>query len=218
MTSITIYGAPLSAHVRTVRMTAIEKGVPHTLEMSGFEDIKTPEHFAVHPFGRIPAMRHGENVIWETQAICRYIDEAFEGPALMPSDPLGRAQVEQWLSAANDYLAGAMLSRFAAKYIIAYLQETEPDHQAIDEAIPVIEEQLAKIDQVLTNKTFLVGDVLTLADLRLVTFLDTIQNMPKGAPLLAKAPHVLRALDAIRERNSFKETAVPWPFAEKSAA
>ena len=218
MSNIIIYGIPLSPHVRTARMTAIEKGVPHTLEMSGFEDIKTPEHFAVHPFGRIPAMRHGDNVIWETQAICHYIDEAFDGPALMPSDPLGRAHVEQWLSAANDYLAATMLSRFVGKYVAALLQETEPDHQAIEEAIPAIEEQLAKIDQVLTNRSFLVGNAFTLADLRVVIFLDTVQKMPKGAGLFKNTPHALNALEVVRNRNSYKQTEVPWPFTEKSAA
>jgi glutathione S-transferase len=218
MSDIIIYGIPLSPHVRAARMAAIEKGISHTVEMADFEDMKTPEHFAVYPFGRIPAMRHGENVIWETQAICRYIDEAFEGPALMPADPLGRAHVEQWLSAANDYFANTMLSRYAAKYILAQIQETEPDHQAIEEAIPAIEELLEKIDHALKDKTYFVNDTLTLADLRVMALIDGIRDIPRSAPLFETVPNITRVLEAHGERRSFSETKLPWPFGEVKAA
>ena len=46
-----------------------------------------PGIFEHHPFGRIPAFEHDGFRLYETGAIARYVDEAFEGPALQPKDP-----------------------------------------------------------------------------------------------------------------------------------
>lgn len=97
MTSIEILGFSPSTFVRTARMTAIEKGVEHILKPLAF---KTPEHFALHPFGKMPVLRHGSVVLAETVAIASYIDRAFAGPALMPKDPLPLARMWQTASVA----------------------------------------------------------------------------------------------------------------------
>jgi glutathione S-transferase len=53
-------------------------------------------------FGKVPALRNGDLTIFETAAIMRYVDEAFDGPQLQPPDPESRVQIEQWLSLIND--------------------------------------------------------------------------------------------------------------------
>ena len=40
-----------------------------------------PEHLALHPFNRVPILRHGDFTVYETSAIASYIDEAFEDRA-----------------------------------------------------------------------------------------------------------------------------------------
>ncbi|MDP6345818.1 MAG: glutathione S-transferase family protein [Alphaproteobacteria bacterium] len=89
MSTITICGSPLSTYVRTARMAAIEKGIGHELRdmAPGSDEIR-----ALHPFGKIPVLRHGDLVLYETLAIVGYIDQAFDGPPLQPADPVGRAR------------------------------------------------------------------------------------------------------------------------------
>src|ERR1700730_3052191 len=97
------------------RMACIEKGVPYTL------DPVTPhgeEILRLHPFGRIPALRHGDFTLYEGRAILHYIDERFRGPHVTPADLRGRARMEQWISAINAYFDGPIIRRMLLQYIL----------------------------------------------------------------------------------------------------
>ena len=61
--TLEIIGAPQSNFVRTARIACMEKGVPYTLTPARPH---TPEVDAVHPLGKIPAMRHGEVTLCES--------------------------------------------------------------------------------------------------------------------------------------------------------
>jgi glutathione S-transferase len=56
---------------------------------------------AIHPLGKIPAMRHGNFQLFESKAIATYVDRTFTGPKLFPDDAKLCAQIEQWVSVAN---------------------------------------------------------------------------------------------------------------------
>ena len=81
MATLEIIGAPQSNFVRTARIACMEKGLPYTLAPARSH---SPDVDAIHPFGKIPAMRHGDLSLYETKAICSYIDLAFGGPPLIP--------------------------------------------------------------------------------------------------------------------------------------
>ena len=81
MATIEIIGIPGSTYVRAVRMACEEKGVPYELKPAMPH---SPEILALHPFGKVPAMRHGDFELCESNAIATYIDRAFAGPPLFP--------------------------------------------------------------------------------------------------------------------------------------
>ena len=74
MPELQIIGGPQSNYVRVARIASAEKGVPYTLIPVMPH---TPEVDAIHPFGKIPVMRHGDVTLGESRAICFYIDHAF---------------------------------------------------------------------------------------------------------------------------------------------
>jgi glutathione S-transferase len=88
MPELQIIGAPQSNYVCVVRIACLEKGVPYTLVP---EMPHSPEVDTIHPFGKIPVMRHGDVTLSESRAIGYYIDHAFEGPVLAPQDPVDGA-------------------------------------------------------------------------------------------------------------------------------
>jgi glutathione S-transferase len=86
-----VYGFPRSTFVNIVRLVLMHKDVPYV-----FHDLESvmgkSEHLALHPFNRVPILKHGDFTVYETSAIVSYIDEAFEGSRLTP--PVGtRAEV-----------------------------------------------------------------------------------------------------------------------------
>ncbi len=66
MREVTIYGPPASTYVRTALMTYLEKNIPHRRE-----DIELGSDMLkkLHPFGKVPVLRDGENTIYEAVAI-----------------------------------------------------------------------------------------------------------------------------------------------------
>ena len=81
MSDLKLYGFPQSSYVRTARLACEEKGVAYEIVPT---QIGSPENLAVHPFGKIPAMSHGDFKCYETAAICRYVDEARVGDETNP--------------------------------------------------------------------------------------------------------------------------------------
>src|SRR5690606_11281769 len=60
-------------------------------------------HFARHPYGKMPAMEHGDVRLFETLAIASYVDRTFGSGKLQPNDATAHARMLQWVSVAVDY-------------------------------------------------------------------------------------------------------------------
>ena len=83
--AVELIGYRYSVYLRIARLVLAEKGVAFTqVEVNPFAG--APDwYLALHPFGRVPTLRHGDFVLYETSAISRYVDAAFDGPALVRS-------------------------------------------------------------------------------------------------------------------------------------
>ncbi len=206
MNDLILYGDPRSTYVRTARMACEEKGVDYSLEAV---DLAAPAHRRVHPFGAMPAAKHVDRILFETSAICHYVDEAFDGPPLRPQDAYGRAQVEQWISATVDYLYEQMARRYILQFVFPSGPGGQPDTAVIDAARGEVARQLAILDHHLQRAPFLVGDELTLADLFVHPLLYYLIRMPGGQELLEPYGFVLRSLRELEYRRSFVATAPP---------
>src|SRR5689334_24973254 len=91
MSDVTLFGFPRSVYVQMAGIVLTHKEVQYA-----FHDLETemnaPSHIALHPFERVPILRHGDFTIYETSAIASYVDDAFDGSNLTPPDPHRRAQ------------------------------------------------------------------------------------------------------------------------------
>ena len=120
MAELQIIGAPQSNYVCVTRIACREKGVPYTLVPARPH---SPEVDAIHPFGKIPVMRHGDVTLSESRAICYYIDHAFDGPPLAPRDPVLGARAEEWISLVNTHIDPLLVRQ----YLLAHLFPGTPD-------------------------------------------------------------------------------------------
>jgi glutathione S-transferase len=203
MPDVTIYGPAMSTYVRAARMACAEKGITHALEEV---DFSSEDYRRLHPFNRVPAMRHGDFVLYETEAICRYVDRVFPGPALQPSEIKARARMDQWLSAIGDYVYAVMIEELCWERLVVPMGGGQPDEAKIKAAVPKVKEQLAIFEAALKTSDFLAGAALSLADLMLFPILVYVKATPEGKALLQKAPKVSAWLARVAARPSAAAT------------
>lgn len=202
--TITLLGDSRSSYTRTARMGLAEKGVAYTLQPCAPH---SPEILAVHPFGKIPGMRDGDIDLWETSAILRYVDEAFDGPSLTPGTIAERTRCEQWVSAVNSYFYDSMVRRYVLQYIFPKGEGGKPDRAVIDRAVQDMTPQLAALERAYAKSgDFLAGSTLSFADLFVAPILAYVEAFPEGATLLSDMPNIRRAQAVIRQRASFTTT------------
>jgi glutathione S-transferase len=218
MAPLEIIGFEISNWVRAARIACEEKGVAYELTSNGMQhvdDLKSERHLAVHPFGRIPAMRHGDVVLFETLAICRYVNCMFDGPSLIPEDKVEAARMEQWGSSLLDYVSRSIMGRCVVQYVLPRLRGGEPNREMIDGAIPDIRTHLAIFDRALAGKgPFLHGETPFIDDFIFAPMIGALKAVaPEGPKLVADAPNVARHLAAFEMRPSYQAT-IPQMFAK----
>ena len=106
-----------------VRMALEEKGVPwtsHYVDLFKFDQMR-PDYLAVNPDGVVPTLVHDGQVVRESSVICEYIDDAFEGPALIPPAPLEAARMRQFVRACDQGL-DPIAKLTMVKYILPKLR------------------------------------------------------------------------------------------------
>ncbi|MGH6736661.1 MAG: glutathione S-transferase family protein [Methyloceanibacter sp.] len=215
MGTVEIIGFDISNWVRAARIFCEEKGVDYTLTTNGmneFADMKGETHLQLHPFGRIPAIRHGDVVLFETLAIGHYIDRMFDGPRLVPEDPLEAVRMEQWVSALLDYGSRSIMGRCVVQYVLPQFTGKPIDRATIDAAIPDIRAHLAVFDRALDGRTFLHGNRPRLDDMILMPMVDALVTVaPEGPELVAEAPNVAGLRAAFQGRPSYHAT-IPQMF------
>ena len=108
-----IVGFPRSNFVRAVRMVAEEKGVAYELvaEMPHSDVVK-----GLNPTGKIPAMRHDGLELCESLAIARYIDDAFDGPKMIPENPKAAAPVNRFTAFAATEVDQLLMRNYVVEY------------------------------------------------------------------------------------------------------
>lgn len=211
MTEVTIYGVAVSTYVRTARLACEEKGVSHDL-MPMVPD--SPEIKELHPHGKIPAFRHGEFTLYETSAICRYVDEAFDGPSLQPSERKSRSRMNQWISAINDVYDRTMIREIVYQRLVVPSRGGTADEEMIAAAVPRMENQLAVAERTLSEHAYLAGDALSLADLFLAPIIFWLRKTPEGQARMADYPNVEHWWEMMAARPSVVATEPQPPKVE----
>jgi glutathione S-transferase len=204
MTKPILYGADYSVYVRIARMTLEEKGVGYELiplDIFAAEGIPSwyLEH---HPFGRIPAFEHDGFRLFETNAIARYVDEAFDGPALQPADPRGRARMGQMTGMLDAYGYRAMVWDVA----VERLEKAEPDESLIADGLSQAETVLRVLTALKVPGPWLLGDQVTLADLHAAPIIAYFLKAADGQKLMAGFAEIQAWWDRITDRQAFGVT------------
>jgi glutathione S-transferase len=186
MAEVIIHGVNGSPFVRAVQVTLEEKRQPYRLAEMGPGDSRGEAHLKRHPFGRVPALEHGDFQIYETQAILRYLDAVFPEPPLQPTDARTIGRMNQIIGVNDCYLFPKVAAVVVFNRIVGpALMGIKPNEEAIEAALPDARLCLGELERLMGENTYFVGDRPTLADMMLAPQLDFLAATPEGARLLA---------------------------------
>ena len=204
MSQPVVHGDPISTFVRSVRLTLEEKGVPHVLAPVGLikGEHKEAAHLARNPWGKMPAFEHAGETFYESSAIMHFIDEAFDGPPLMPSTPGERARVNQVMGIVESYGYPASITNIFIPRVLVPSLGGQTDEAQVAAAKPQAELFLKEIDRLLGSASFFGGDSVSLADLHVLPVLTYLSATPEGEALLAARPNLTAWMQRMNARAS----------------
>lgn len=208
MTSIDLYGFPVSPHVRAARIAFREKSLAIVDHAIGFDDLATDGYARINPFRKMPALVHGAVTLYETPALLVYADAIGQGAELQPADPIERARMWQFIGIAQHYLFPVGVMQLYFHNVLAGLFGMAPDQGVAAAATTPTAAHLDVLEAALAGG-HLAGTELSLADIYCGAMVDYIARTRDGRVLVAARPKVSAWLTALRARDSFAASIAP---------
>jgi glutathione S-transferase len=177
-----ILGKPSSINVRKVLWTCAELGLPFEREDwgDGFRPTRTPEFLNLNPNAMVPVIVDGDFVLWESNAICRYLCAQYGGASLLPAAPAQRARVEQWMDWQATELNNAWRYAFMA---LVRKSAAHRDADQVSASVANWNRQVGILEgQLRATGAYAAGDDFTLADIVLGLSVNRWMMTPMRRP------------------------------------
>jgi glutathione S-transferase len=161
---LTIYGRNNSSNVMKVVWAAEEIGVAYVRHDRGgaFGGLDTPEYRAMNPNQKIPTIDDDGFVLWESNAIVRYLGARYGAGGIWPEDLRVRADADRWMDWQQTTVGPPMG--------VVFWQNARTPPEKRDPALIAQETEKAGaawaiLDDLLRNRPFVAGDKLTMGDI-----------------------------------------------------
>jgi glutathione S-transferase len=194
--TVHIWGRLSSLNVRKVVWAAQETGIAFTRSDAGmsFGVVKTPEYLAMNPNALVPTLQDGDFVLWESNAIVRYLCAKYGNEQLYPQDLAARFDAERWMdwqqTTLNRESGGAFLQWFRTS-------ADKRDPAVIARSTAATEPAMAQLNTHLAERAWMCGDHFSMADIPVACDVHRWFALPQPRPAW---PHLERWFAAILER------------------
>ena len=177
---IRLLGRQTSGNVQKVIFLLEEISQPYTREDYGrqFNNTMTPEYKAMNPNSKVPTLVDGATVIWESNAILRYLAASY-APHMTGATPAERTGIERWM----DWLLASINAPYLALFRDA---KKKPEERGADwgEQCKTMIELLSILDAHLSKREWIALDKLTIGDIALSPVIKRCLDFPSGRPAL----------------------------------
>lgn len=167
-TRLQLISFDLCPYVQRAAIVLAEKGVP--FDRIDIDLDRKPDWFnAISPRGKVPVLRVGDDVLFESAAIVEYLDET-HAPRLHPHDALRRARHRAWMEFGSAVLADV------------WTMETTGDEAAFAAAVVALKDKFGKVEEELgegpyfSGRDFSIVDAVFAPAFRYFDVFDTIGN------------------------------------------
>jgi glutathione S-transferase len=182
--AVNLHGFRYSVYSWIARLALHEKGVEYNwVEVNPFSEVVPADYLEMHPFKRVPTLVHDEFVIYETNAITRYVDEAFEGSHLQRVQARERARCNQILSIVDNYAYWPLVRQVFSHGAFRPCMGWPSDKLEIQHGLDAAPRVLGALEQLASGGQFLSGDGLSLADIHLAPMIGYFTEVSEGNAL-----------------------------------
>jgi glutathione S-transferase len=201
-----IWGRINSTNVKKALWTAEELGLSYESIIVGgpHGGTKTPEYLALNPNGNVPTLQDGDFVLWESNAIVRYLAAEYSGAkgSLWPVDPRTRATADQWMDWTN--------STFSLQYrhVLHGVLRTSPEQQdwpKINRAIEACNTLMTIPEAALRKQPYLSGSEFGIGDIAFGCFAYAWLGMPIDR---VDTPNVKAWYERLQQRPAFQKAVM----------
>ena len=235
---IELFHNDMSTCAQKVRLALAEKGVrweSRHLDLRA-RDHQAPAYVKLNPNAVVPTLVHDDVVIIESTVINEYIDDAFDGVSLRPTDAVERARMRLWTKQLDEGLhadTGVLSTSIAFRY--QKLEKGEREVQALVENVPdpVKRERvranifegvnspyfkesvlrfdglLGRMEATLAKSPWLAGDSYSLADVAYAPYLTRLEHLGMKQ-LWTERPQLANWFERLREREAYQVALVQW--------
>lgn len=241
---LTLYHFGGAICAQKVRLALAEKQVEWDSKECAGPTLRDPDYLRLNPNGVVPTLVHDGEVFTESRIISEYIDDAFDGPSLMPADPGERHKARLWSKQIDDSLhLNVFILTFAAigrdmyrampaevrekmmpglqdpikRQISNDLYENGFDSPWVDMALKRFQRLAAEMETQLSGSAYLAGRSYSLADADYTAYINRLTNLGL-ASLWQDKPGVKDWYFRMKERPSFKTAILDWQTEQELAA
>ncbi len=201
MNDLTFYTAEVCPYAQRTQILLGEKAIEHASIEIDIDD-KPGWFLELTPAQRVPVIRHGDFILWESATINEYLDASFPGPALRPTEERGRAVMRNEIR----HFDSVFLATLYKLLLEQDPASRESLRAAVDDGLRYLE---SRLETVQGAGPFWLGAELSLADLAMYPFFERLPvfNHYRDVTMPASCKRLQRWLDTMIERPAAAATA-----------
>ena len=196
-----VWGRISSVNVQKVVWCCDEIGLPYERVDAGgtFGKTKTPEYLAMNPNSLVPVIEDDGFVLYESNAIVRYLAAKHSAGKLWPDDLQKRADVDRWMEWLSTAWVPSMRDAF---WQLIRTPEAQRDLAAVERSRSEGERLAGIVDAHLANRRYLTDNGFTVADI----VVGCAAHRWLSLPLLREPrPNLQRWYDSLKSRPGAKQ-------------
>ncbi|MGC6329828.1 glutathione S-transferase family protein [Rhizorhabdus sp. FW153] len=195
-----LWGRLNSHNVKKVAWFAIEAGIPHERRDIGGAFGFTDAYLALNPNRLIPTIEDDGFVLWESNAILRYL-AARHAPAFWPEHPQLRALGDRWMDWQFSF---ADAQRDAFLNLVRFAP-ADRDQAAIERSAVMTGGLMAILDEELVRRPWLSGEDFGIGDIPMGVYAHSWFTLPIERP---DRPHVAAWYERLKTRPGYADTVM----------
>lgn len=199
-----LWGRKTSVNVQKVLWALEELGLDYErLDAGGaFGGLDTSDYVAMNPMRKVPTLQDGDLVIWESNAVVRYLAQAYGDGALAGNHPADIGRADMWMEWFQNNAYADFIALF---YQLVRLPRSQRDPARRDAAIAALTRQFEVLEKRLSDQPYVAGDRLSMGDIPVGSALYRYYTMEFDRPAL---PALAEYYDRLGQREAYRTTVM----------